>query len=256
MITFGQFQACFPALCRRQVRIVVTDDSLQGRGGLCAMLEQPPVLTVVAQVADGPALLAACAREAPDVAVVDLCMPLPEDGLALCRELRRHFPRVRVMVVTGHESARARAEARKTEAVHGYALKRYSDGLLWKCVLDVAAGRVAFPSYKGGWLAEELSDAAKLHLLDAPSREVLAALAALLRDTPVNEYGVIKELVLAHAAHPRLGHDKHVRRTLEKVRDLLGMKSLPAARWYAHAQAEALAPPPEALAASPAAGPA
>ena len=250
MITFGQFQACFPELCRRRVRLALIDDSLQGRGGLCAMLDQPPVLTVVAQAADGPALLAACAREAPEVAVVDLCMPLPEDGLALCRELKRHFPRVRLLLVTGHESARARAEARKTEAVHGYALKRYSDGLLWKCVLDIAAGRLAFPSYKGGWLAEELSDGAKLHLLDAASREVLTALAALLRSTALSEYGVIKELVLAHAGHPRLGNDKHVRRVLEKVRDVLGMKSIPAARWYAQAGAmpspEPVAPPLEA----------
>lgn len=232
MLTFIEFQEHFQELCGQRVRIVIADDSQQGRGGLSAMLEQPPVLSVVACVPSVPELFAACERFEPDVAVMDLCMPREEDGLAACRTVKARYPRVRVLIVTAHETARARCEA-KTAGADGYALKRFSDGVLWKSVLEVATGRPAFPSYKGGWLTQELPDAAKLRLIDAPAREVLDALIPLLQTPRPHEYGVIKDLLRAHVGHPRLGNDAHVRRVLERIRERLGMKSITAARWYA-----------------------
>lgn len=232
MLTFAEFQEHFPELCGQRVRLVIADDSLQGRGGLSAMLEQPPVLTVVACVPAAAELFSACERFDPDVAVVDLCLPREEDGLAACRAVKARYPRVRVLMVTAHETARARGEARAAKA-DGYALKRFSDGLLWKSVLEVAAGRPAFPSYKGGWLTQELPDEAKLQLIDDAAREVLGALTPLLQTTRPHEYGVIKDLLRAHPKHPRLGNDAHVRRVLERIRERLGMKSIAAARWYA-----------------------
>lgn len=242
MISFGKFQECFPELCRQRVRIAAIDNTQQGLGGFVKVLEQPPVMTVVAAVHDVPALLEACERESPDVAVVDLGLPLPEDGIAVCRELRRRFPALRVMLATAFEAAGVRAEVRKTGAAHGFALKRYSDGLFWKCVLDVAAGRLAFPNYKAGCLAQELSDEAKQRLLDPACHEVLAALAAILQTTPGSGYGAVKELLIAYAGHRRLGNEKQVRAVLEKVRTLLGMHSTEAARWYAQVTAPTLRP--------------
>jgi len=235
MITFPEFQRFFPALCRNRVRVAVADDSRQGRGGLRTMLDNPPVMAVVAEAATAEELLGHCEREQPDVAVVDLCFPGELDGIDVCLSLKEHYPAVRRLIVTGHESARARDAARRSQAVQGYALKRYSDGLLWKCVLDVAAGRQAFPSYKGGWLAEELSDSARLQLIDAPGREVLGALAGLIGRTDLPDYGAIKTLVNAHPGHARLGDAAYVRRVLERVRERLGMRSVAAARWYARA---------------------
>jgi len=232
MLTFAEFQEHFENLCGQRVRIVIADDSQQGRGGLSAILEQPPVLSVVACVPTVPELFAACERFGPDVAVLDLCLPREEDGLAACRALRTRHPGVRVLMVTAHETARARVEAKAAKA-DGYALKRFSDGVLWKAVLEVEAGRPAFPCYKGGWLTQELPDAAKLKLIDAPAREVLSALTLLLQTARPHEYGVIKDLLRANGGHPRLGNEAHVRRVLERIRERLGMKSIAAARWYA-----------------------
>ena len=131
-----------------------------------------------------------------------------------------------------HEAERARAEVKASGVVQGYALKNYSDGLLWKCVLEVAAGQNAFPTHKSGWLALELPDQTKLRQLDRQSVEVLGALAALPQIDTAQEYVLIKELTRVHATHVRLGQEGHVRRVLERVRRRLGMRSVEAARWF------------------------
>ena len=232
MMTFPEFRACFPELYRQRVRVVIADDSLLGRKGLTALLRQPPVIAVAACVGTAPELLSACAEKAPDVAVVDLCLPQKGDGLAASREIRARFPRLPILLVTGHEAERARAEVKASGVVQGYALKNYSDGLLWKCVLEVAAGQNAFPTHKSGWLALELPDQTKLRQLDRQSVEVLGALAALPQIDTAQEYGLIKELTRVHATHVRLGQEGHVRRVLERVRRRLGMRSVETARWF------------------------
>ena len=234
MMTFTQFQAAYPALCEQRVRLVVGDDSIIGQAGMRELMQQPPCLQVLAVTATREELLAACRAYRPELVVLDLCFPLATDGLATCRAVRREFPQTRVLIATGSESARARGEAREAGA-SGYALKQFSNGLLWKCALEIASGRETFPASEPGWLAPELTDAQKLALLAPHEVELLAAFAALVTGNPLKQHGAIKELFDLKPGYS----EPTVRDILERIRRKLGCRSLEAAQWYAQ-----LAPQP------------
>jgi DNA-binding NarL/FixJ family response regulator len=83
------------------VRIVLAEDNPLLRDGLTALLGERGY-DVVAAVAEPVALLAAVARERPDVAVVDVRMPptFTTEGLQAALELRRDHPECGVLVLS------------------------------------------------------------------------------------------------------------------------------------------------------------
>jgi two-component system, OmpR family, response regulator len=68
----------------RRARILIVDDDRRNCALLTSMLEPRGYVTEVA--ASGPEALAAMARTAPDLVLLDVMMP-GEDGLSLCRHL-------------------------------------------------------------------------------------------------------------------------------------------------------------------------
>jgi DNA-binding NarL/FixJ family response regulator len=83
------------------VRVVVADDQATVREGLVALLGLLPGIDVVAQAADGQAVIAAVAQHAPDVVLMDLRMP-GLDGVAATERLTQAHPAVAVVVLTNH----------------------------------------------------------------------------------------------------------------------------------------------------------
>lgn len=83
------------------IRVLLADDEHLIRGALAQMLELEDDLSVVAQAATGDEAIAACRRDAPDVAVLDLQMP-GLDGLEVAERLHRELPEVACMIVTSH----------------------------------------------------------------------------------------------------------------------------------------------------------
>ena len=68
-------------------KVLVVDDDPHIRSVLCFALARDGFTT--AEAADGAAALAAVAREAPDILLLDVTMP-EIDGTEVCRRLRRH----------------------------------------------------------------------------------------------------------------------------------------------------------------------
>ncbi|WP_037078426.1 response regulator transcription factor [Pseudonocardia spinosispora] len=81
------------------ITVLVADDQALVRGGLVAMLDLEPDLTVVAEVARGDDVLAAVVDKRPDVALLDVQMP-GLDGLEVARLLRESAPGCRVIICT------------------------------------------------------------------------------------------------------------------------------------------------------------
>ncbi|GAA3285173.1 response regulator transcription factor [Nesterenkonia halobia] len=81
------------------IRLLLADDQDLVRGGLAALLELEPDLTVVAAVGRGDEVLAAVQARRPDVALVDIEMP-GADGLAVAAQLTREAPDCRCLIVT------------------------------------------------------------------------------------------------------------------------------------------------------------
>ena len=62
------------------IRLVIADDQALVRDGFCSILGREPDMEVVAEAADGAQAVAAVTRTRPDVALLDVRMPVM-DGL-------------------------------------------------------------------------------------------------------------------------------------------------------------------------------
>ena len=87
-----------------------------------------PACDVVGVIADGREVADAAARLQPVVIVVDLNLP-DVDGLEVCRQITRHNPRVKVIVITAMGDDTARDEALAAGA-SGFFLKSAANDLV------------------------------------------------------------------------------------------------------------------------------
>lgn len=94
---------------------------------------------VLGIVTDGYALINETKRLRPDVAIVDMAMPLL-NGLDAGRQVKNSFPHVKVIFVTMNEDRELAAEALSSGA-SGYLLKTSASSELLRAVQEVLRGR-------------------------------------------------------------------------------------------------------------------
>ncbi len=81
------------------IRVLIADDQGMVRAGLRSLLEGEEDISVVAEVGDGEAAVAATLRMSPDVVLMDIRMP-ELDGIAATRRLVAEGAAARVLVLT------------------------------------------------------------------------------------------------------------------------------------------------------------
>lgn len=81
------------------IRVLLAEDQAMMRGALALLLDLEPDLEVVAQVAEGTAVVPAALETRPDVALLDIELP-GIDGLEAAESLRTAVPDCRVVMVT------------------------------------------------------------------------------------------------------------------------------------------------------------
>jgi len=106
-------------------KILLADDHAVVRRGLRMVLEAQPDLTVVAEAGDGIEAVERGLREHVDLAVLDVAMPR-RTGLDAARELLRHRPDMRVLMLSMHDVEEFCFQALKAGA-SGYVLKTVAD---------------------------------------------------------------------------------------------------------------------------------
>ena len=84
------------------IRIVIGEDSLIVREGVCQLLAVDPAVEVVAAVGDADSLRDACLRHEPEVVLTDIRMPPghSDEGIRLAGELRDSHPGMGVVVLS------------------------------------------------------------------------------------------------------------------------------------------------------------
>jgi DNA-binding NarL/FixJ family response regulator len=82
-----------------RTRIVIADDQGAYRVGLRALLSTLRGIEIVGEAADGRQAIAICSRMRPDVALMDIRMPVM-DGIAATRELSKTLPATKILVLT------------------------------------------------------------------------------------------------------------------------------------------------------------
>jgi DNA-binding NarL/FixJ family response regulator len=157
-------------------QVLIADDHPLIRQGLRTLLEQHG-LTVVGEAADGREAAQLAQTLEPDVAVLDLAMPLL-NGLDAAREITRASRRTKTIVVTVH-TADQYVLAALQAGVRGYVLKSQATAELVQAIQEVMRG--------GRYLSPGISEAvvqAYLAKTDLPAdpltpreREVLQLVA-------------------------------------------------------------------------------
>lgn len=133
------------------IRVLIADDHEAVRSGVAAILQADDGIEVVAEAENGFDALAACHRERPDVALVDLRMP-GTDGVWATERITAETA-TRVLVLTTFDSGELIASALAAGA-HGYLLKSTSGSDLIDAVRHVAADRhVLDPAVAGSVIA-------------------------------------------------------------------------------------------------------
>lgn len=80
------------------IRILLAEDQALVRDGLVALLQMEPDFRVSA-VSNGREALKAAAAQKPDIAVIDVRMPVM-DGITCTQQLRRRYPRLPILILT------------------------------------------------------------------------------------------------------------------------------------------------------------
>lgn len=120
------------------VRVVVVDDDALVRTGLRLMLGGSDVVEVVGEAGDGREGLSVVEREAPDVVLMDIRMPVL-DGLAATRRLAERGSSARVIVLTTFDTDEMVLTALRHGAA-GFLLKDTPPAQLVDAVVRVARG--------------------------------------------------------------------------------------------------------------------
>lgn len=120
------------------IRILVAEDQQLVRDGIVTMLGVRDDFSVVAQAADGADAVAQALRTRPDVALVDIRMPVL-DGIEATRKITTQLPETRVLVLTTFGSD-AFVFSALAAGASGFLLKDVRAEALLEAVAAVAHG--------------------------------------------------------------------------------------------------------------------
>jgi two-component system response regulator NreC len=125
-----------------RLRILLADDHTVVRQGLRKILEAKPQWEVVAEAADGREAVRQAEEAKPDVAIVDVAMPLL-NGIEAVRQIVRKVPGTRVLVLSMHNDEAYVTQMLRAGAA-GYLLKDSADVDLLQAVEAVGSGKSFF----------------------------------------------------------------------------------------------------------------
>lgn len=125
-----------------KLRILLGDDHTLVRQGFRKILEERPDWEVVAEASDGRDAVRQASAAQPDLAILDIGMPLL-NGIEATRQMVRRLPAMRVLILSMHADEAYIIQALKAGA-RGYMLKDSADTDLIRGVKAVAAGKSFF----------------------------------------------------------------------------------------------------------------
>jgi len=178
------------------IRVLIVDDHRLIRAGLTTMLEAAGDITVVADAADGEEAIRAARDHHPDVALMDLSMPVL-DGVAATRQLTAELPGIRVVALTSFSERQHVNDALAAGAV-GYLLKDSTPDEVVGAIRAAAAGHAPLdPRIAGALLPTRTVD--PVSQLSARETQVLRLTAEGMANKQIaRRLGISEGTVKAH----------------------------------------------------------
>jgi DNA-binding NarL/FixJ family response regulator len=124
------------------LRILLADDHTVVRQGLRKVLEERPEWEVIAEAGDGREAVREAERLTPDVAILDVAMPLL-NGIEATRQIAKRVPTTRILVLSMHADEAYVRQILEAGAL-GYLLKDSADVDLIQAVSAVSQGKSFF----------------------------------------------------------------------------------------------------------------
>lgn len=164
------------------IRVLIVDDHLVLREGVISILSGEPDIVVIGVAENGAEGVEAFGNLRPDVALLDLQMPVM-GGLEALAEIRKRAPHARVIVLTTYEGDAQAVRALKAGA-SGYLLKSSLRKELVEAIRAVHAGK--------RYIVAEVAQEIAVHSAEEPLSE--------------RELSVL-QLVAAGKANKAIAHD-------------------------------------------------
>ena len=189
-----------------KLRILLADDHHVVRAGLRALIDAQDDMEVVAEAAEGEAACRLAAELAPDVAVLDVSMPLL-GGAQATERIVRDRPGTRVLALTVHED-RGYLQQLMQAGASGYLLKRAAADDLIHAIRTVArggtfldpslAGKVlgglAGRPAQGGELSDREEEGLRLIARGHTNREIAARLDVSVKTVETHKARAMEKL--------------------------------------------------------------
>jgi DNA-binding NarL/FixJ family response regulator len=124
------------------IRLLLVDDQVLVREGLCSLLEAKPDLEVVGEAENGQQAVEQAIALLPDVVLMDVRMPIM-DGVAATRSLHTQAPQIKVLILTTFGDEEYVTQAMRYGA-KGYLLKDTPSEELAEAIRAVQKGYTHF----------------------------------------------------------------------------------------------------------------
>jgi len=126
------------------ITVLLADDHTMVREGLRYLLEEPGDIKIAATAANGQEAVNHARLDCPDVAVIDISMPVM-DGIEAARQIHSNCPHTQVVMLSMYDSPEYIQRALRAGAV-GYVLKDAAGDELVEAVRTLYRGQSYFSS--------------------------------------------------------------------------------------------------------------
>lgn len=189
------------------IRVVVVDDHTIVREGLKSVLELEADVKVVGEAGTPEAALRTVTERQPDVVLLDLKLSddRPTEGLDLCTEIVRRFPRIGVVVLTTFHDQGIVLEALRRGA-RGYVLKDVDVAELLKIIRAVRRGDSGFDTRSAALVVRSLAGRPQVSSrLTLREIEIVRLLARGLTNREIGRASFISESTVKFHLHNIMG---------------------------------------------------
>ncbi|MFE2869216.1 response regulator [Embleya sp. NPDC059259] len=173
-----------------RLRVVVVDDHSVMRAGVVALLASEPTIEIVGEAGDGLAAVELVERLEPDVALIDLRMPVL-DGVAATTRIVGLGGRTRVLILTTYDTDVEIERAVEAGAI-GYLLKDTTREQLVDAIRSAARGQTVLAPRVAERLVARMRRPAPV-VLTTREVQVLDAVADGLSNADIGKRLVIAE---------------------------------------------------------------
>jgi NarL family two-component system response regulator LiaR len=187
-----------------RIGVLIADDHAIVRKGIRALLATESDIEVVGEAMDGREAIAQARELCPDVVLMDLVMP-EVDGLEAIREITKHQPEVRILVLTSFAGVEKIFPAIEAGAL-GYLLKDSHPGELVRAIREVHSGNASLhPAVARKLLARVCQPASRQQVADPLTEREMTVLQLVAQGQSnrdiAGQLAISEATVRTHVSH-------------------------------------------------------